>query len=160
MEQTEQYVNMMIDSLRKKDELLDAILQQNELQTEIVSRSELDLDAFKVVVDEKQKLIDEINKLDEGFQFLFDKIKHELTTKKVRYTSEIRQMQDYIKKLSEKGIQIQSQEERNRLSVQGHFSKMKKEVKVAKRSMSAATNYYKTMSKTTVVDSQFMDKKK
>lgn len=160
MAQTEQYVNMMIDSLRKKDSILDKIIEQNEIQSEIAAQSELDMDKFGKSVEDKQKLIDELNVMDAGFQSLFDKIKVELNEKKTRYSGEIRQMQELIKSLSEKGIRIQAQEEKNRLSITAHFAKMKKEVKVAKKSMQVASDYYKSMSKTAYLDSQFMDKKK
>ena len=150
MEQTEQYVNMMLDSLKKKDELLELIIGINKEQTDIASESEFDMDKFAASVETKQKYIDELN----------NNIKEPLINEKTRYTVEIRMMQEYIKLLSEKSILIQVQEEKNRLSIQAHFAKMKKEVKVAKQSMKAASDYYKSMSKTAYVDSQFMDKKK
>ena len=158
MEQTEQYVNMMLDSLKKKDELLELIIGINKEQTDI--ESEFDMDKFAASVETKQKYIDELNRLDSGFQALYDNIKEPLINEKTRYTVEISMMQEYIKLLSEKSILIQVQEEKNRLSIQAHFAKMKKEVKVAKQSMKAASDYYKSMSKTAYVDSQFMDKKK
>lgn len=160
MAQTEQYVNMMLDSLRKKDGILEEIVRLNKVQTELASKEEFDLDAFAESVEEKQTFIDELNKLDDGFQMLYDKVKVEINERKEQYTDEIRQMQEYIKMLSEKSILIQAQEEKNRLSIHAQFSKMKKEVKVAKQSMKAASDYYKAMSKTGIVDSQFMDKKK
>ena len=160
MEQTEQYVNMMLDSLKKKDELLELIIGINKEQTDIASESEFDMDKFAASVETKQKYIDELNRLDSGFQALYDNIKEPLINEKTRYTVEIRMMQEYIKLLSEKSILIQVQEEKNRLSIQAHVAKMKKEVKVAKQSMKAASDYYKSMSKTAYVDSQFMDKKK
>lgn len=160
MAQEEQYVNMMLDSLKKKDEVLEEIIRINKVQTELASKEELDMDVFAETVEEKQKYIDIINELDDGFQMLYDKVKEELNLRKARYTAEIRKMQEYIKLLSEKSILIQAQEEKNRLSIQAHFSKMKKEVKVAKQSMKVASDYYKSMSKTTVIDSQFMDRKK
>lgn len=160
MAQTEQYVKMMLDSLQKKDKVLEEIIRLNKVQTEIASKEELDIDEFSHCVEEKQKYIDELNSLDDGFQMLFDKVKDELNKSKELYKDEIRQMQGYIKMLSEKSILIKAQEEKNRLSLQSHFSRMKDKVKVAKQSIKAATDYYKSMSKTNIIDSQFMDKKK
>ena len=160
MAESEQYVNIMIDSLRKKDKILEEIIVQNDIQTELAAQPELDLDAFGESAEAKQALIEQLNVLDAGFQSLYDKVKIELNERKSHYASEIRQMQELIKILSEKGIKIQAQEEKNRLSLTAHFAKMKKEVKVAKKSMKVASDYYKSMSKTSVIDSQFMDKKK
>lgn len=160
MEEAEQYVGMMIDSLRKKDGILEEIIIQNDIQSNLAAESELDMEAFGKSVEAKQKLIEQLNVLDDGFEALYNKIKDDLVTRKAHYASEIHQMQQLIKSLSEKGIKIQAQEEKNRLSLTTHFSKMKKEVKVTKKSMQVASDYYKNMSKTSVVDSQFMDKKK
>jgi len=160
MAEAEQYINIMIDSLRKKDKILDDIIVQNDIQSNLAAKAELDLDEFGKSAEAKQELIEQLNVLDEGFQSLFDKVKVEINERKPRYAAEIHQMQDLIKSLSEKGIRIQAQEEKNRLSLTAHFSKMKKEVKVAKKSMQVASGYYKSMSKTSVVDSQFMDRKK
>lgn len=160
MTETEQYVNIMIDSLSKKDEILEKIIEQNNIQSQIASKENFDLESFGKSVEDKQELIDQLTALDNGFQSLFDKVKEELNGKKTRYTAEIRKMQELIKMLTEKGIKIKAQEEKNRLSITAHFEKMKKEVKVAKKSMRVASDYYKNMSKTSYVDSQFMDSKK
>lgn len=160
MEQTEQFVDMMLRSLQKKNQVLDAIIQQNDMQSRIVNQEELNLDSFGVSVEEKQKLIDELNKLDDGFQMIFDKLKEELSKDRALYADQIKQMQELIKIITDKSVKIQAQEEKNKECIMAHFAKMRKEVKVAKTSMDVAANYYKNMSKTAVVDSQFMDKKK
>lgn len=160
MAEAAQYIKMMLDSLIKKEDLLNQIVAYNQQQKELAEAEKMDMDAFSVLVDKKQGLILEIQKLDDGFQALYDRIKEELTSRKGLYKIEIMQMQDYIKRLSDLSIKIQAQEEQNRQLLQVHFSQMKKDVKIAKKSVKVATDYYKSMSKLNVVDSQFVDKKK
>lgn len=160
MAETNTYVNMMLDSLKKKDSILDKIIELNNVQTELAKQPELDMDAFSATVEQKQELIDKMQEMDDGFQSLYDRVKEELQVNRARYAEEIRQMQAYIKQLSEKSVQIQTQEEKNRLTLQGHFARMKQEIRTAKKSVQVAADYYKNMSKLNVVDSQFMDKKK
>lgn len=160
MAETNTYVTMMLESLRKKDALLDKILEQCRIQTELAKQTNLDMDAFSATVEEKQNYIDEIERMDEGFQTLFDRIKEPLENNKSQFAEEIHEMKALIKTLTEKGVQIQTEEEKNRLTFQSHFMRMKQEVRTAKKSVQVAADYYKGMSGLNMVDSQFMDKKK
>ena len=58
-----------------------------------------------------------------------------------------------------KSVKIQEVESKQRLAIEGQFAKMHKNVRVAKKGMDVAQNYYKSMSKLNVVDSQFLDQK-
>ena len=65
------YIQIMIESLTKKSELLDRIIRNNEEQHECVSGKsyeEINWDSFNLIVAQKQASIDRIVKMDEGFQ--------------------------------------------------------------------------------------------
>lgn len=155
---TTNYLQMMIDSLNKKKEILQKIVSLNEGQDEILSKAELNHDAFENNMHEKGECIDVLDKLDEGFQSVFDRIKVELDTNKHMYADEIATMKQLIKEVTELGAKIEVQEARNKVKVEAMFRRERQEHKEAKRSASMAKSYYQNMSKMSN-EPQFMDAK-
>lgn len=155
---TTNYLQIMIDSLEKKKDILVKIISLNETQDEILSREELNQDAFENNMYEKGKCIDELGKLDEGFQSVFDRIKEELSNNKQLYSNEIESMKKLIKEVTELGARIEVQEARNKVKVEAMFRKQRQEHKEAKRSASMAKSYYQNMSRIND-EPQFMDTK-
>lgn len=155
---TTNYLQIMIDSLEKKKDILVKIISLNETQDEILSREELNQDAFENNMYEKGKCIDELGKLDEGFQSVFDRIKEELSNNKQLYSNEIESMKKLIKEVTELGARIEVQEARNKVKVEAMFRKQRQEHKEAKRSASMAKSYYQNMSRIND-EPQFMDAK-
>ena len=92
------YLNIMIDTLKKKEVLLEELKSTTLRQTAILEQEEFDADGFDSTIDEKQSKIDELLKLDEGFMEIYDKVKDNLITDGKDYVSEIEQVKVYIKK--------------------------------------------------------------
>ena len=107
---------------------------------------------------EKVEFIDELEKLDEGFQSVFDRIKEELSDNKHMYSDEIETMKTLIKAVTELGAKIEVQEARNKVKVEAMFRRERQEHKEAKRSASMAKSYYQNMSRVSD-EPQFMDTK-
>lgn len=154
------YIQMMVESLQKKLAVMDQIISNNEEQTKLIRQEKLDLKQFGELVESKDKLVRQLDSMDQGFQSLYDRMAQEFVSSKSLYRDEIRLMQQLIIQITEKSMQIQTEEARNKLTIEAHFAKMKREVKHAKKSTSVATNYYKSMSKLNVNDAQFLDQKK
>lgn len=155
---TTNYLQIMIDSLKKKKDILIKIVSLNEKQNEILSKEELNQDAFENNMHEKGECIDELEKLDEGFQSVFDRIKEELSSNKQLYFNEIAAMKKLIKEVTELGAKIEVQEARNKVKVEAMFRRERQEHKEAKRSASMAKSYYQNMSRVSD-EPQFMDTK-
>lgn len=155
---TTNYLQIMIDSLKKKKDILIKIASLNETQEEILSGEELNQDAFEDNMHEKGECIDELEKLDEGFQSVFDRIKEELSNNKRMYVDEIETMKRLIKEVTELGAKIEVQEARNKVKVEAMFRRERQEHKEAKRSASMAKSYYQNMSRVSD-EPQFMDTK-
>ena len=88
MNETQNYLQMMIESLRKKDDVLTKIIEKNKAQAECIhdkEYGEIDWDRFNVLIAEKDTLIERINELDGGFQSVYDRIKAELDKNKDSY---------------------------------------------------------------------------
>lgn len=153
---TTNYLQIMIDSLKKKKDILIKIVSLNEKQNEILSKEELNQDAFENNMHEKGECIDELEKLDEGFQSVFDRIKEELSNNKQLYYDEIATMKKLIKEVTELGAKVEVQEARNKVKVEAMFRRERQEHKEAKRSASMAKSYYQNMSRVSD-EPQFMD---
>ena len=163
MNETQNYLQMMIESLRKKDDVLTKIIEKNKAQAECIhdkEYGEIDWDRFNVLIAEKDTLIERINELDGGFQSVYDRIKAELDKNKDSYKKEIGELQGLITKLTDKGVEIQTGEDRNRARIERVLMGAQKEIRKSRTSMQAVSNYYKSMSTPEVDNTGVVDKKK
>ena len=163
MADEKKYITIMIESLRKKEALLDTLLIKNEAQAACIQGKEygdIKWDSFQVLMAEKQTVIDRLNELDEGFEALYARVKDELHENKQAYAEEIRTMQELITRITDKGMAIRAGEETNRSGIERILGSAKQEIRQSKASVKAANDYYKTMSKVTVAEPRFLDQKK
>ena len=154
------YLPIMIQSLKKKEQTLDAIIEINTRQREELENPALDPDDFDKTFEEKAALIDSLENLDSGFQELFERVREELNANREAYRDEIAEMQAYIRRLTEKSADIQTQEARNKALMEQKFSAVRKQVKEVRKSQKVVNQYYKNMMKTNFIEPQFTDKKK
>ncbi|MCR5733852.1 MAG: hypothetical protein K6G22_04510 [Lachnospiraceae bacterium] len=142
------YLDIMIESLQKKEKILDNLIAKCEAQAEVIANNEygdIAWDKFNVLIVEKDALIDRLNDSDEGFQALYDRISEDLKANKDRYADKIRMIQDLIRTVTDKGVTIKAKEERNRADLERVLTGAKKEIGGQRKSLSAASNYYNTM---------------
>lgn len=157
---TEGYIQIMIDSLDKKLVLLDKIMEINKRQYEVSSVQPFDSQKYDEIMDEKGKLIDEINSLDEGFTSTYDIIKGEINAEPSKYRDKVLLLQELVRKAVDKGVEVEVQEKRNKNSLEASISMARKELQQKRISRNVALQYYKSSQKINNVDPQLMDKKK
>ena len=155
-----QYLLIMLQSLEKKDKVLDSIIQINKRQKEELENPSLDPDDFDKTVEEKSKLIEQLELLDNGFEQVYERVREELQTNKQNYKDEIIKLQNYIKLLTEKSMEIQSQEARNKQLMEQKFASVKKQVREIRSSQKVVNQYYKNMMKKGYSEPHFLDNKK
>lgn len=160
MMEKSKYIPIMIQSLKKKEQTLDAILKINNRQREELENPALDPDDFEKTFEEKAALIDSLETLDNGFQELFERVREELNASREAYRDEINEMQACIRRLTEKSADIQTQEARNKVLMEQKFSAVRKQVKEVRKSQKVVNQYYKNMMKSNFIEPQFTDKKK
>ena len=155
----ENYLLIMIQSLKKKIQILDCIIDANDRQKNGLEDPNLDPDDFDKIVEEKSKYIEQLDLLDSGFDKLFARVREELDTKRAAYVGEIKEMQTLIQRITEKSNRIQVQEARNKDLMTQKFSKIHKQVRDVRVSQQAVNQYYQNMKKINFIDPQFMDNK-
>ncbi len=165
MDNTENYLQIMIDSLKKKDTLLDRLLEKNKAQQECVKGKEyeeVDWDAFNLLVSEKEVLIDKVLEIDDGFEETYERIRDEVTGNREKYRDKVVILQELITRLTDKGAQIQTGEERNRQIIDSIFQKTRQQIRTQRTTINAASSYYRTMSNSVVraAEDSILDTKK
>lgn len=156
----ENYLQILAESLQKKLTVLEQIEEQNKEQESILQEQEVSMDAFEATVDRKSELIEALNKLDEGFEILYEKLREQLLEHREQYKEQIRRLQQLVTAVTEKGVAVQTQELRNKRLVESYFKKEKEGVRRGRISSRAALDYYRNVNQVNHIDPQFMDKKK
>ena len=154
------YLQMLKESLDKKIEILNQILQYEERQQEMVKQENFDYEAFDKSVNEKVVLVDQIDALDDGFEKVYDRIRSELFLHKEKYAEQIRILQNQISEITDKNVAIQAMESRIKMAVDNRVKKDRLDLQQRRNSGKAAQSYYSNMRKLNYVDAQFMDRKK
>lgn len=154
------YVDVMLQSLKKKLEVLEAIETQNLKQKAILEDEMSSVDDFDETVAAKDRLLEQLEQLDSGFEKLYERVKQELEADKEAYAESIREMQGYIRLLTEKSMDLQKQEATNKNLFINRSSLVKKQAKSVRANAKATSEYYRNMMNSDYIDPQFMDNKK
>ena len=159
MENTQNYLQILEESLNRKITILDELEKLTMSQREIVQADDFDDEGFNTNVEQKAALIRELEKLDRGFQILFDNVKKQLDENRAQYAEEIKRLQELVKGIMDRSTELQVMEARNKDMIKSRFAALKKEARTIKKSREMAANYYKTMNNISS-EPYFMDKKK
>ena len=108
---------------------------------------------------EKQRLIDEVVRLDEGFEILYEKLAKELEGNRQRYAAQIRELQAKVAKVTELSVSVQAQEARNKKLVENYFARERAGIGQRRKNAKSAFDYYKSMSGAGYVPPQMYDNK-
>lgn len=154
------YIQILIDSLKKKSAVLDRVCELNEEQRQLAAAGKIDLEEFGKTLEGKQGCIDELNQLDEGFELVYERVKPELTEHAEKHKEEIGLLKQLINEITEKSVRAQTEEERNRQLIAAQYAGYKKEIRQYKVGRNVTSNYYKSMNRLQNVEPVFMDKKK
>ncbi|MDE7031257.1 MAG: flagellar protein FliT [Lachnospiraceae bacterium] len=157
---TENYLQIMTESLEKKLEVLDKVYELNKRQLEASTRRPFDVEAYDAIMDEKGGLIDELNRLDDGFTSTYEIVREEVQRSPDKYREKVQQMQELVREAVDKGVSIEAQEQRNKASMEVALTSKRQEIKERRVTASAASKYYSAVSKINNVDPQLMDSKK
>ena len=153
------YLKILDESLDKKLALLKEIEDLSLSQSVMIEDGAAfeDIDAN---MDDKAALIDRINKLDEGFQAMYDNITEDLEAQKEEYEDEIELIKKKISEVMSCSTQIQAIEARNKAAMEQRFAKAHKDIRSRTVHASQVQDYYKVANRLNAITPQFMDKKK
>lgn len=156
---TESYLQVLVESLERKCEVLDKIIEVDDRQSMLTVSPQMDVQAYDETMEEKGRLIEELNKLDEGFTTTYEIVKDELVSDPTKYREIVARMKELIRATIDKGVTIEAKESRNKMALDSFFKSKRSEVRGQRVSANIATKYYKSMSKINNIDPQLMDHK-
>lgn len=154
------YLTILKESLEKKLRILDQIIMANQEQREGLEDPNLDPDDFDQTVEKKAECIAQLEALDAGFEEVFARVKEELDGNRELYREQILEMQNLIRKVTDKSLLIQKQEAQNKELMERKFTSVRSQAREVRKSQKIVNQYYKNMMKANYTDPQFMDNKK
>ena len=155
------YISILIDSLKKKIEVLERLRDDTEKQEEILSRDELDFDAFNKTIESKEKLLARLSELDDGFLEVYEKVAPLFKNDKESYENEITYLKELVRRVTDYSTMLTALEERNKVKLSIHLNRGKQRIKEYKQSSKTVAAYYKNIAnKRTPEGSTFYDRKK
>ncbi|MCI9416584.1 MAG: flagellar protein FliT [Eubacterium sp.] len=154
------YINIMIESLEKKRDILGQIVELNRQQKLLLSDPNLLPEDFEKNMDYKSQFVEQLNLLDSGFEKMFERVKETLNGNRKQYAEEIHKMQDLIKEISAMTNTIQTQELRNRDEAARKFAEVREQVKGVRNSQKVVQQYYQNMMGQKTYSAQVIDNKK
>lgn len=164
MENTAVYVTVLSDTLKKKMDILKKILLLTKEQNTILSEKDIDkvdVDGFDIVVEKKGKLLEQMQELDKGFDSVYKKVGLFLSENKEQYKSQILQMQNLIRSITDTGMELESLEQQNKTKFNNYIRNKRHAINDFKKSNRVATSYYQNMSNQhREWQSHFLDQKK
>lgn len=153
------YLHVLEESLIKKNTILDQIYSCSKKQEQLLKDEDFSFENFDQIVEEKDGYVEELTKLDDGFETLYNRISVQLSENRAKYGQEISEMQKLIAGITEKSVEIQALEARNKASLEQMFRRKRDSLKVNRQSSKAAYDYYKSMNNGSIPVSQYMDQK-
>ena len=158
--QEKQYLEVLIQSLKKKLMILNRISVLNQDQRDILQDENADPDAFDINVRDKDRLVSQIVELDAGFDEVYAHIKGLMERDHSAYEEQLQEMRELIRLIMAKDASVRAEEQRNYALAQRKFASVKSKVREVKASQKMVNSYYRTMMGQKSEDSMFLDNKK
>ena len=157
----EDYLQLLEESLVKKIRVLDSIEEFDLKQKDALSSEEAtpDFEKFDSYIEEKAKLIDELNTLDEGFETLYARVADTLKSDTAGNASRIKKLQDLIREITDKSVEIQKQEAENKSLMEKYFQNARGGIGKGRNSLNAAYSYFRAQRGVSGPESYFVDSK-
>ena len=156
------YLDLLEESLVKKIKVLDEIGEFNLKQKSVFTtyRERPDLDQFDEYIEEKDRLINELNVLDDGFEALYERVADTLKTDREANASRIKRLQNLIREITDKSSSLQAQEAENKKLMEEFFKNVRSGIGKERTSLNAAYSYMQAQRGMGGADSLYMDSKK
>lgn len=135
------YLQIMIDSLKKKVNTLDELIRLSMIQNSHLSQDALPIETFEEIIDKKERALKMIEELDMGFEKVYSRISTQLMEEKHRYRIEIETMQSLLKDIINKGVTLKSIESNNKKSFSNVIGQKKEDYQLNKNNYRFVKQY-------------------
>lgn len=139
------YVEMMVDALRRKEEILIVLYDKTKEQEILLKEEKLEEERFNQLVQEKGERIEQLSQMDEGFDRLFRQVEKEIMANREAYREQIETMQKLIAVVGDLGMKIQALEHQNSERFKIYLATQRKTIREFHMNNRTASTYYKNM---------------
>lgn len=155
------YIKILVDTLQKKTEVLEFLTELTKEQEKILKSSDFSMEQFEAVMDKKEKVIQNLNQLEDGFEAFYKRLEIILQTEKEAYREELKKAQSLIGQITDLSVRLQAMEARNKEKFTQKLVSQRQEIRTFKASSQTAEKYYHNMANQHQEgQSYFLDKKK
>lgn len=154
-----QYLKMLDQSLDQKKQMLDEMIEMTATQKVSLEKDPVDWTGFDDLVGKKAEMIERLDRMDDGFESVYDRIREELVRDKEQHKEFVAEIQKKIQAVSDASATLMAAERRNKELVEVKMADEKKKLQQRKTTSKVASNYYRSMNKVNLIDPQLMDKK-
>lgn len=157
----EDYLQLLEESLVKKIRVLDKIEEFDLKQKEALYSEDAtpNFEKFDVFIEEKEKLINELNSLDDGFEALYTRVADDLKSDIPGNASRIRKLQELIREITDKSVEIQKQEVENKTLIEKYFQNARGDIGKGRSSLNVAYSYFQAQRGSSNMESLYIDSK-
>lgn len=156
---TAQALDILRDTLLRKIEIMNALEDYTDKQSGLLAAEELDLDAFEEVTASKDVLVDQLSKLDDGFQSLYDSVADSIKADPKAFSAQVKALQELVTEVTDMSVSLEVAEKRNKATLDRRIAAVRTGMKRGRRSTAVAMNYYKQMSGARYRDAGIVDEK-
>ena len=161
MDNSSVFISVLHDSLSRKVEIVKEIIELTKEQSRILSAQDMDSDRFDDIIDEKGVRIDEMLEIDKGFNVTFERVRDILQNNKEEYRSQIIEMQNFIRVITDMSVEIEFLEQSNKTMFADFLHGKRKEIRKFNVNNKIAASYNNNMpNQHQDWQSYFLDKKK
>lgn len=154
------YMSLLIDAVTKKEQLLEQLILETIKQNNCMKDDDFLEDKYYEIYDLKSKLIAEIEKIDDGFESIYQKVREEMQGNQYEYEQEIKKIQVRIREIMDRTVKLQKLEQDNKFKFDAFIKRKSNQVKTYSANKKSAATYYKNMMKQFKGESVFYDRTK
>lgn len=153
------YFILLKDTLKKKIGVLQELLQYTLLQEQIIDKGDIEKEEFLGTISEKDKQLNVLIQLDDGFDQVYQRIKESLLKYPKYFEADVKELKDLITIITDLNMKLQALEKRNKTKMDNVLIKKRLEIKNFKANNQMVSNYYKNMANQHQGQAYFLDKK-
>lgn len=148
-------IDKLISITRKKNELLSSLLSLTRVQAEEIEKEEMD--NLNHILDQKDDIIKEINRLDLDFINIFSQIKKDHSIEDIEELSveeypNLKELKEAVKEVSSTLVSLSLIDEENTKAIKKKLELTKLELKKVKEGKKAYKGYAPTMIRSMLID--------
>ena len=154
------YVDVLLTSLKKKEQVLIKLDRVVEKEEKALKNPDATVDELNELQQQKEDLLAEMEQLEIGFEKVYERAGEELSKERQKYRPQIEQMQSYIKSITDLTVKIKAQEERNRQYMEAFLQSKKREIRQYNVGNQRMAQYNQHSANSVMGQSYFLNHKK